>query len=249
MAEPPSTSLDLTQPRPIGRILTTALSLYRRYPIALLVVALAVMGPYELIVLAVTNTAPLQRTSNANATIIPALVALALVGPLVSALYAKTLAAIGDGERPSIRKIALRGLKALPVVAAAQIVAGIAIGIGFILTIYTGFILFLIPSVILAIRFAVVPQVAAIEQTDWPGALKRSGLLTSRNYLRIFGLLACVYAVNLTLAGVGTAVAGGSASAPDVAAGVVVATLTQSFTALTTALLYFDLRVRQTIVA
>ncbi len=237
MAEHRSTSLDLKAPRPVAGILATAISLYSRYPIVLFVLALAVIGPYELVVLAITHTAPLQRSSSVEATIIPLLVALALVGPLVSALYAKTLVAIGDGARPSIRTVALQGLRALPVVAAAQIVAGIGIGIGFIL--------FVIPGVFLAIRFAVVAQVAAIEQTDWPGALARSGALTHRSYLRILLLLACVYAFNVTLTALGTAVAGGSASAPDVAVGILAATLTQSFTALTTALLYFDLRVRQ----
>lgn len=241
MAEHRPTSLDLRQPRPVAGILTTALAVYARFPILLFLLALAVMGPYELIVLAITHTAPLQRTSNVEATIVPLLIALALVGPLVSALYVKALVAIGDGQRPSIRTVVLGGVKALPVVAAAQIVAGIGIGIGFLL--------FVIPGIWLALRFAVVAQIAAIEETDWPGALKRSGVLTRGNYLRIFGLLACVYAVNVTLTSIGTAIAGGHATPANVTVGIIVATLTQSFTALTTALLYFDLRVRHTILA
>ena len=130
----------------------------------------------------------------------------------------------------------MQGLKALPVVAAAQIIAGIAIGMGLILLV--------IPGVYLALRLAVVAQVAAIERTDWPGALRRSAVLTRSNYLRILGLLMCVYAVNLTLTSAGVALAGHGKSAADVAVGIVAATLTQSFQALIAALLYFDLRVR-----
>ena len=114
-------------------------------------------------------------------TVILLLVAFALVGPLVSALYVNALVAIGEGRGPSIADVARQGLRALPVVAAAQIVAGIGIGVGFVL--------FIVPGVILALRFAVVAQVAAIERTDWPGALRRSAVLTRGNYLRILALL------------------------------------------------------------
>ncbi len=241
MVEHPSNSLDLTQPRTVAQILSTAMSLYRRYAPLLLAYALAVVAPYELIVLAVTNTAPLQQQSSSLAsTLILLLVAFALVGPLVSALYANALVAISQPTRQSITKVALQGLKALPVVAAAQIIAGLAIG--------AGLILLVIPGVYLILRLAVVAQVAAIERTDWPGALRRSALLTRSNYLRIMGLLICVYAVNVTLTSVGVAVAGHGKSAADVAVGIVAATLTQSFQALIAALLYFDLRVRRSTV-
>lgn len=219
------------------QILSTVRLMYAGYPLLFLALALAVVGPYELIVFAVTKTAPLQQqTSSVETAVILLLVAFALVGPLVSALYVHALVAIGEQAQPSIAGVALQGLKVLPVVAAAQIIAGICIGVGFLL--------FIVPGVILALRFAVVAQAAAIEQIDWPTALRRSGLLTRRNYLRILGLLICIYVVNVTLTRLGILVAGHSAGAPAVALGVVIATLTQSFAALTSSILYFDLRVR-----
>ena len=233
------TSTDLSRPRSIVEIITTALSMYRAYPFLFLGLALAVIAPYELIVLAVTKTPPLgQQTSSLKTALILALIAFALVGPLVSALYVHALVAIGRNERPSLRTVAVSGLKVLPVVAAAQIIAGIAIAVGFVL--------FVIPGVFLALRFAVVAQVAAIEGTDWPGALKRSAQLTSRNYLRILGLLVCVYLVNLLLTRLGIVIAGTRNGVGEVAVGIVAATLTQSFAALTVAILYFDLRIRHT---
>lgn len=219
------------------QILSTVMSIYAGYPWLFLTLALAVVAPYELIVLAITKTAPLQQqTSSVETAVILLLVAFALVGPLVSALYVNALVAIGREQQPSILGVIVQGLKVLPVVAAAQIIAGICIGVGLVL--------FILPGVILALRFAVVAQAAAIEEIDWPTALRRSGLLTRRNYWRIFGLLVCIYLVNVTLTRLGILVAGHSAGAPAVALGVVVATLTQSFAALTSAILYFDLRTR-----
>ena len=48
----------------------------------------------------------------------------------------------------------------------------------------------MIPAVILAVRLAVAPQVAATEKTNWPGAIRRSMLLTAGNFWRVLGLLA-----------------------------------------------------------
>ncbi len=251
MAEHPSTSLDLNQPRTVAQILAAALRLYARFPLVLLVFAVAVVAPYELIVLAVTKTAPLaQQSTSVESTLILLLVAFALVEPLVSALYANALVAIDAHERaltapapgtatpgPSISRVALTGIRVLPVVAAAQIVAGIAIGIGFVL--------FIVPGVFLLLRFAVVAQVAAIERTDWPTALRRSGVLTRHNYLRILGLILCLNAISLLLTSIGIGIAGNGRSAVDVVVGIIVATLTHSFQALGYALLYFDLRARQ----
>jgi hypothetical protein len=227
---------DLSRPRSVREILGTVASLYAGFPLLFLTLALAVVGPYELIVLAVTSTAPLQRSSSLETSIVLLLLAFALVGPLVSALYVHALAALTEQQRPSIASVGQRAIRVLPVVAAAQIIAGITIGIGFLL--------FIIPGVILAIRFAVVAQVAALEETDWPGALHRSGALTRHNYLRIFTLLICVSAFNIVLTQIGIRIVGNGGTAGAVVLGVGIATLTQSFQALCTAVLYFDLRAR-----
>jgi hypothetical protein len=221
----------------VPEILATVASLYVSSPLPFLMLALIVVGPYELIVFAFTSTAPLQQSSNIETALVLLLVAFALVGPLVSALYVHALVALGENQRPSLRIVGPRALKVLPVVAAAQIIAGISIGLGLLL--------FIVPGVYLALRFAVVAQVASLEGTDWPGALRRSGELTHRNYLRILGLLICVYAFNVVLTQVGIQLVGNSRNPGAVALGVAIATVTQSFQALCTATLYFDLRARK----
>lgn len=231
------TSLDLARPRSTAEILATALRLYGRWPLLFLALALIVVAPYDLLVLAVSGATPLgQNNASASTVLILALFDFALVGPLVSAFQVQAVLMIGEGGRPVFREVFVRGMRALPVVAAAEIIAGIAIGLGLIA--------FIVPGIILALRFAVVAQVAAVEKTDWPGALRRSGQLTSRNYLRIFGLLLIVAVVNLLLSdGVGQ-LAGTSAAAPQVALGIAVGVVTRSFQALVLAVLYFDLRFR-----
>jgi hypothetical protein len=76
-------------------------------------------------------------------------------------------------------------------------------------------------------------------------ALRRSGELTRGNYLHILGLLIVtwVLAGGVTLAA-GAIPLGSTTGAASVALGIVVRTITASFTALTVALLYFDLRAR-----
>jgi hypothetical protein len=240
MPERSSKQIGLLQPRTVSELLRTGFSLYVRYPLLLLALALAVVTPYDLIVLAATKTAPLQeQKSNIQTTLIVLLVAFALVGPLVSALYVQVLTALGAGERPSLRTVVGRSLNVLPVVAAAQIIAGLAVA--------AGFVVFIVPGVFLELRFAVVAQAAAAERTDWPGALKRSMMLTRFNYLRILGLLLIVGLLNVGLSSLAVEAAGKGTGAANVVLGIAVGTLTQSFAALISALLYFDLRARELI--
>ncbi len=229
--------IDLGRPRSVFELVRTALSLYGRYPLLFGLLGLVVIAPYELIVLAVTGTAPLAQQSISTGTAFTLiLLELALIGPLVSALEVHAVAAIGSGERPALTRVAPRGARCLPIVAAAQIIAGIGIGLGLIA--------FVIPGVILALRWAVVAQTAAIERTDWLGALRRSGELARGNYLHILGLIVVSSLINYAVTGAGAAIAGSSAHAPQVALGIVVQTIGRSFTALSTALLYFDLLTR-----
>jgi hypothetical protein len=229
---------DLGQPRTIAEVLGTAVMLYVRFPLLFLGLASAVVVPYQLVVLLVTKAAPLGQQSASPGTLFTLLlVEFALVAPLVSALQVRAVLTIGEHEQPRFADVMRRSLKALPVVAAAEIIAGIGIGVGLIL--------FIIPGLIVALRLAVVAQVAAIEQTDWPGALRRSFALTARNSWRILAILASIALVNLTLTNLGGAVIGTKAHPAEVVAGIAILVLESSFQALTLAVLYFDLRARE----
>ncbi|HWW89664.1 MAG TPA: hypothetical protein VNY35_02655 [Solirubrobacteraceae bacterium] len=226
--------------RSVAQIIGEALDIYQRYPLLFITLALGVIAPYELAVLAATGLGPLSSQSHESPGVIVLLflVDFALVGPLVSALHVHAVILIGEGGRPRLAQVAARGLRVLPEVAAAVIAAGIGIGLGFLALI--------IPGVLLALRWSVVAQVAAVEHEGWLPALRRSRELTRGHYRHILALLVTT---GLLAAGIGAlaqAIPLGSGSgAVSVAVGVASRTLTASFTALTLSLLYFDLRARR----
>ena len=187
-----------------------------------------IVVPYELITVLVNRGGHVSTSTE----LILLLADLALVNPFISALEMQALIDVGEGRRPQIPDVIRRGVLVLPVVAAAEIVAG--------LSELVGFLIFVIPGIFLAVRLAVAAPVAASERTNWPGAIRRSMWLTRGNFWRVLGVLAIqgllTYLVAL-IVGNGSAVAA-------VIVGLALAVLAQSFCTLLINLLYFDLRAR-----
>lgn len=207
-----------------------------------MLLALGVVAPYELIVLAITGTTPFGQQRGAVSTaLILSLIDFVVVGPLIASFYIHAVRGMDEGRDPSPREVVARGLRVLPTVAAAQIIATICIGIGFLF--------FVIPGLILLLRWAVVAQTAALESDNWVEALKRSAQLTRRNYLHVLGLILITGVIEILLLDLGFSVAGSHAGVWEVVLGIVLETITRSFTALTLAVLYFDLSARQAAVA
>lgn len=220
-------------------IIRDALRLYASYPVLFAVLALAVVAPYELIVLATAGPGAFGGSYvGVSTAVILSLFDLLLLTSLISALHIHAVVMIGEGQKPRLADVASRGVRVLPVVFAAQIVAGIGITIGFLLLI--------VPGVILLIRWAVVAQTAAIEDVDWVRALRRSGELTSGSYLHVLGLMFLVGLVEFGLQRAAIAVSSSTVHAPQVVFVIAVEAISRSFAALTTALLFFDLLARTT---
>lgn len=221
----------------MAEILSATATLYARYPLLFVVLALAVVAPYELLVLAAVGSSPLGgRNASASTSVVLILLDFALIQPLIAALYAHAVVMIGGGERPTLQAVGSRVMRVLPVVIAAQIIAGLGIGLGLLV--------FVIPGIVLAIRWAVVAQVAALEHPDWMGALRRGADLARGNYLHVFGLILVTVIVSLVLGEAALGIAGSGARATQVVFGIAVETVIRSFTSLTTAMLYFDLLAR-----
>lgn len=202
------------------------------------VLALGVVAPYELIVLAATGATPFgQGSESVSAFLILALIDSAIVGPLISALYVHAVRRIGAGERPTIGQVALQGVRVLPTVAAAEIIASLGIA--------AGFLALVIPGVFLLVRWAVVAQAAAIDNDNWVEALKRSWSLTSGNWLHVFGLLLLTGLTVALVRGVGLSATGTHINALTVVVGILIDTIARSFVALSTAVLFFDLVARK----
>jgi hypothetical protein len=236
-----SSAIDLGRERSALEILRTALAMYRRYPLLFVTLAVGVIAPYELARLAVTGDGPLGSGGSGSTGTLALfeLVYYVLVGPLISALHVHAVIEIGEGRRPKLGLVAMQGLSVLAVVAAAEIIAGILIALGFVALI--------VPGIILSLRWSVVAQTAAVDHEGWLPALRRSSKLTAGHYWHVFRVLVAIGFLTFLIAVVTGAVVGGGhgTSVASVLIGIVVYTILASFEALTLAVLYFDLRARE----
>ena len=88
---------------------TPPLGLYRRYPRLFLLLASGVIVPYEVIVLATTDTGSFARGSlSFGVGSLLMLIELALIGPLVSALHVHAVREVGEGRELRLVPIAGR---------------------------------------------------------------------------------------------------------------------------------------------
>lgn len=239
-----SSAIDLRRERSAREILGAALAMYRRYPLLFATLAVGVIAPYELARLALTGDGPLGGgggggTGNAGTLVLFEMIYYVLVGPLISALHVHAVIEIGEGRTPRLGLVAMQGVSVLAVVAAAEIIAGILIVLGFIALI--------VPGIILSLRWSVVAQTAAVDHEGWLPALRRSRKLTAGHYWHIFQVLLAIGLLTFAIAAItGSAVgASHSASVVSVLIGIAVYTIIASFEALTLAVLYFDLRARE----
>jgi hypothetical protein len=222
------TRIDLNSPRTIGQILNAALRLFARQPLLFLFLAGIIVVPYEVITILVEG----GKSPSATTNLLLLLAQLALVNPCIVALEMQALIDLGEARRPEIPSIIRRALIVLPVVAATEIIAGLSAGVA-------ALFLFL-PGIYVAVRLTVAAPAAATEKTNWPGAIRRSLVLTRGNSWRVFGLWAMQFVLLFVVAVI---VAGGSSLGATIV-GVALAVLTYSFFTLLVNILYFDLRAR-----
>ena len=159
------------------------------------------------------------------------------MGPLISALHVHAVAIVGRGERPRLGEVARRGVRVLPVAAAAGAASSVAIVIGLLMAV--------LPGLVLLVAFSVGAQAAAVEGRNWFRALGSSRELTATAPTHVFALLIAAAVLNYVVLQSARALSiGTSSGAPAVLLGIAVETLVASFTAIALALLYFDLKAR-----
>ncbi|HVS99423.1 MAG TPA: hypothetical protein VHE08_02815 [Solirubrobacterales bacterium] len=225
-------------PRSAPRLILATFALYRRFPWLWLVLAAAVVVPYEVIVLLATGVGPFTH-ARVNFGVSWLLIATDsfLVTPLVSALHVHAVDDVRAGQRPALASVARRGVVTLPVVSAAAIISWLGI--------FAGLIALIVPGIMLMLRWSVVAQAAALEDESWTDALRRSTELSHDRYWHVFWVLVIAGLVgfipNLLL---GHVFGHTTTTAGSFVAGTALNVLIRSFTALATALLYFDLSTR-----
>jgi hypothetical protein len=228
----------LNERQSVRQLLLAAFGLYRRYALLFFALAAGVIVPYRLI-LAATGAEPFSGgTVSPGVALLLPLVDLALIGPLISALHVHAVAEVRRGEDPRIGAVVVQGFRVLPVVVAATIVSWLGI--------FVGFAALIVPGVILTLRWIVVAQAAAIEHEGWLPALRRSGELSDGQYGHIFAFLVCVSVIVVVPSLLGAAAfREHDMGAVSLLVGLLVHILTASFSALATALLFYDLLARQ----
>jgi hypothetical protein len=123
------------------------------------------------------------------------------------------------------------------VVAIATGITSVAILIGF-------FALF-VPGALLTARWAVVAQTAALDGGGWKDPLRHSAALTRNYRWHSFGLVIVAGLIpTLPVFGLGLIFGHTTTTTASFLVGTALQVLLRSFAALTTALLYFDLRAR-----
>lgn len=228
--------IDLRRRRSVWTILTASLSLYRRYPLLFLVLALVVVAPFDLALFVITGYGPLARLAHHNqeAYWLELLLRSTLVGPLVSALHIYAVKAAGEGRRPRLAPVAARGLVVLPRVSATALLTGLAEAVGFLAL--------LVPGILLFARWAVASQAAALDDAGPLGAIRSSTHLTAGRRRLVLGLLLVLAVLFIAVDEAARRLPLGSTSGvPSVVAGIAVQTFAASVGALTLALLYFTL--------
>jgi len=224
------------EPQSARRLIAEVFSLYGRYPLLFLILAAAVIVPYELIVLLATGDGPYEVEETRIGWAL-SLADVVLITPLVSALHVHAVADVRDGETPVLDSVARRGLQALPVVAAASVISWLGI--------FVGFFALIVPGIYLTLRWYVVAQAAAIEREGWTAALGRSHELVKGHYRHVIAFAIFVFLVVLVPVAIGFGIVKLGFSEPlSIVIGIALDIVAWSIGALATALLYFDLRTR-----
>ncbi len=178
-----------------------------------------------------------------SALLVAASPALALVAVIISlvaitvftGMVVELVADIQDGRRDAS---AGQLLRAVTPVLGQLILVGIVADIGIVI----GFILIIVPGLILITIWSVVAPVVVLEHPGVFAALRRSRELVRGNGWQVFGVILLLYIVVGVVAFIIEGVAASAGSGVGIVVRVIVGVLTAPLAALAASVLYFELR-------
>lgn len=238
--------IDLARPRDLGQILNGCWLLYRRYFGVFATIALAVVVPMDILSLGLID-GYLTEGYDAEEFFLTSGVAYSIVGPLVTwplitAGHIHAVRSAGEGAEPRAGSSLSEAGAVFPKVLGALILVTLAI--------IAGSIALIIPGIYVAIRLAVTLQAVVAEGHGPTDAMSRSWELVKGNWWRVIGITTVLFLLAYIIAAVLAVPMVAAASAADsgailVAAQIAIDTVTLSFVALGSTLLFFDLRARK----
>jgi len=196
----------------------------------------SVLMPAAAVVFVVSGiiSAVLAATGSLFAVLLALVISL-VAGSLFTGMVVELVADIQDGRRDSSPGQLLRA--ATPFIA-QLILVGIVAGVGIVV----GFIIFVIPGLILITIWSVFVPVIVLEHPQGLGALSRSRELVRGNGWRVFGVILVLFVLVVVISSVIEAAADSAGTGVGIVVRVVIGVLTAPISALAAAVLYFELR-------
>jgi hypothetical protein len=238
----------------IGELIDGSVKLYRRDWLALVGIAAFVLIPFTLIQVWVTQGLVAQvdptvfdeslLTDILIVSLVFIVIQFLIVQPFLVAAMTRAAADAYLGEQVSIGRVSRYALSKLPAI--------LWISVQTLVATLIGFLLLVIPGIIIAVRLTLAPPVLVVEDIRGSSALGRSWRLTEGHAWRVFGALvlaALITAIGAAIITIPTELI--AAMLPDdgwivSTLGTMLATvLITPFSILIVVLLYFDLRVRK----
>jgi hypothetical protein len=257
-------SVDLTQPRTLGPLLTDALRVYFRHFLTFTVVGFVVVAPAQAIVSGVglgqfskgyDSTPPLAAST------IPLAVQALVTSPLIAAMCVYLLTDLSESRPVSAWRAIQRGLDAfgpvfVPVLTAlaAEALLTILFVVPLALALGFAFVPTVILPVILAVRWYFAPQAVVVGGARRLQALRDSWELTRAQGWRVAGIVFLVLVTFQTASGLLSTPLVALARSADsgallVASDVFGQTLATPAVAVVAAFLFYDLRARRRVAA
>jgi hypothetical protein len=194
-----------------------------------------VLMPAAAVVFVVTGILAALLIAASPALALVAVILDLIAGTLFTGMVVELVADVQDGRRDASAGQLLRA--ATPVLG-QLILVGIVAGIGVVI----GFILIIVPGLILITIWSVAAPVVVLEHPGVFAALGRSRELVRGNGWQVFGVIVVLYVVVGVVAFVIDAAADSASTAVGVVVRVVIGVLTAPLAALASSVLYFDLR-------
>ncbi len=236
--------LDLGRPRDVGALLRDGLRLYVTHLPLLLLMAAAIVVPFQLVVSGLgleQLTAAYDDDTSPAEMAIPTILTFFVTTPLVTAATIHALTDLAGGSAPRASSGLQAALDAFAPLLAALLIAAAGILLGLLALI--------LPGIYLLIRWYFVPQAVIVDGERGVGALRRSGALVQDFWWRTFAivlLLNIVAAVPglLILTPLEAAAEAADREVVALAGSIVAEVVSVPFVALVSTLLFFDLRAR-----
>jgi hypothetical protein len=195
----------------------------------------SVLLPASAVVFVITGIVSALLVAAAPGLALIALLLSLIAGTLFTGMVVELVSDIQDGRRDHSAGELLRA--ATPVLG-QLILVGIVAGVGIVI----GFVLIIVPGLILITIWSVAAPVVVLERPGVFAALSRSRELVRGNGWQVFGVIFVLFFLVIIVSAAIEVAADSAGTGAGIVARVIVGILTGPISALAAAVLYFDLR-------